>query len=497
MSAEWDVVVVGGGVAGLTAASGLAAAGRRVLVVSEGAGSTRCAQGGVAAAVGAGDSPEQHAADTLEAGAGACDPVTVAVLTAEGPARVADLVAAGADFDREGDGWALGREGGHRRRRVLHAAGDATGVEVARTAELRAHEAGVHWREGRVTGLLMAGRGVCGVVVGGTEIRSGAVVLATGGLGHAYPTTTNPEGVSGDGLALALLAGATLADVEFVQFHPTALWTGAAYGRVPLVTEALRGEGAVLRDAAGEPLMRGRHPLGDLAPRDVVARAVHESMRRDGQPRVWLDTRAVPDLEHHFPGLVATCRAHGLDPRSVPVAPAQHYLCGGVLTDAWGATGVPGLYAVGEVAATGVHGANRLASNSLLEGLVFGHRLAERLVRELPPPALGATEQRCLAAPSAASHRARELLGSAAGLVRDGVDLAAAREALLAHPAPEVGWLVAVSVLGAAGTRRESRGCHTRSDEPLTRAWWRRRIGVRLDGAGVPQPVAEHAERAA
>lgn len=496
-STDVDVVVVGAGVAGLTAVTTLAPH-RRVLVVSAGAGSTRWAQGGIAAAVGPGDTPEQHAADTLEAGAGACDPEAVAVLTAEGPARVADLVAAGACFDRDAEGrLLLGREGGHGRRRILHASGDATGVEVARTLELRARELGVPWLEGRVTGLLVSGGRVVGVDVGGRQVRARAVVLATGGLGHAYPVTTNPTGVTGDGLALALLAGATLVDVEFVQFHPTALFTRAAYGQVPLVTEALRGEGAVLRDGGGAALMEGRHPLADLAPRDVVARAVHEVMRRDATPYVLLDTRPVADLERRFPTVAAACRAHGFDLASVPVTPAEHYLCGGVLTDGWGASDVPGLYAVGEVAATGVHGANRLASNSLLEGLVHGHRVATRLARELPAPVVADAELRALAPATACSARARELLGGAGGLVRDGVGLADARRELLARPAPEVAWLVAAAVLGAADVRRESRGCHVRSDEPESRPWWRRRIGVRLDAAGVPRAAAEREEWAA
>lgn len=495
-ASDVDVVVVGGGVAGLSAAVALAGH-RSVLVVSQGAGSTRWAQGGVAAAVGPDDTPEQHAADSIEAGAGACDPAAVALLTAAGPAAVEGLARAGARFDRRDGATALGREGGHRRRRVLHASGDATGAEVARTLEEQARRLGVPWRDARVDALLVAGDRVVGVRAGGEEVRARAVVLATGGLGHAYATTTNPAGVTGDGLALALLAGATLSDVEFVQFHPTALWTGAAYGQVPLVTEALRGEGAVLRDAAGRAFMADQHPLADLAPRDVVARAVHRTMRRDGRPHVWLDTTPVTEVSTRFPTVVAACRAHGIDPAAIPVTPAEHYLCGGVVTDTVGATDVAGLYAVGEVAATGVHGANRLASNSLLEGLVFGRRLGEHLARQLPAAAGGPVEVRAVRAATAASSRARELLSSAGGLVREAVGLADARRTLLADPAPEVTWLVAAAVLGAAEARRESRGAHLRSDAPEPLDWWRRRIEVRLDADGLPRARGDRRERAA
>ncbi|WP_460842874.1 FAD-binding protein, partial [Nocardioides marmoraquaticus] len=345
--------------------------------------------------------------------------------------------------------------------------------------------------------LLLAGGQVVGVRAGGRELRARAVVLATGGLGHAYATTTNPTGVTGDGLALALLAGATLADVEFVQFHPTALWTGAAYGQVPLVTEALRGEGAVLRDVAGRAFMQGVHPLADLAPRDVVARAVHRATRRDGRSHVWLDTSPVPDVASRFPTVVAACRAHGIDPASIPVTPAEHYLCGGVVVDPVGATDVPGLYAVGEVAASGVHGANRLASNSLLEGLVLGRRLGDHLAAGLPRDARGSVEVAATAPATGVSARARDLLSSAGGLVRDAVGLADGRRALLAEPTREVTWLVAAAVLAAAEARRESRGAHLRSDAPEPLDWWRRRVLVRVDGTGVPQAHGDRRERAA
>ena len=271
----------------------------------------------------------------------------------------------------------------------MHAGGDATGAEVHRVLSGALPE--VERVAGAAVALTTAlgprGRQVTGAVVrtadGDVLVRSRATVLATGGLGHAYARTTNPEGVDGSGLALALSAGATLTDLEFVQFHPTALATGATRGRLPLVSEAVRGEGAVLRDHEGRRFMVGRHPLADLAPRDVVAREITRVAAAADAPYVWLDARPLgASLAHRFPTFVQSCAGLGLDPAVdlVPVTPAEHYLCGGVATDRWGATDLPGLYAVGEVAATGVHGANRLASNSLLEGLVFGQRLADRLV---------------------------------------------------------------------------------------------------------------------
>src|SRR5450759_171021 len=335
-----DVLVVGAGVAGLSVAAGLAAT-RRVMIVDKGDGSTRWAQGGIAGAVAAEDDPLDHAADTAAAGAGLCADRPLAVLVEEGPLRLAELIAAGARFDREAGGaLATTLEGGHHRRRVVHAGGDATGAEVARV--LTAATRGLT-RMGDATVVeLTRGPGRCGPQVTGALVRQGdrlvritarAVVLATGGIGHAYPASTNPATVTGDGLALALQAGATLTDIEFVQFHPTVLHTGGRLGQLPLVSEALRGEGAVLRDAAGVAFMAGRHPLADLAARDVVAREIHAVLQRDGVDHVHLDATALGSelLRHRFPTVLAACAAVGVDAtrEPIPVAPAQHFLCGG------------------------------------------------------------------------------------------------------------------------------------------------------------------------
>ncbi|MBW0119393.1 L-aspartate oxidase, partial [Pseudonocardia abyssalis] len=375
--AEADLVVVGSGVAGLTAALDAAAAGLRVVVVTKDAvdaGSTRWAQGGVAVVVGdvPGDSVDAHVADTLEAGGGLCDPAAVASIIADGPAAVARLRERGAVFDRADpngapDGrLARTREGGHSAFRVVHAGGDATGAEVERAL---VHAAGglplltghvavdvLRTPDGRAAGLaLLDDEGRPGV------LRAAAVLLATGGYGQLYSSTTNPETATGDGVALALRAGASAADLEFVQFHPTVLYTGPAVGRRPLVTEAVRGEGAVLLDRAGRRFMTGVHPLADLAPRDVVAAAITRRLAETGTACVYLDARALDGFAARFPTVYAACRAAGIDPvrEPIPVTPAAHYSCGGVVTDMHARTGVPGLYAAGEVARTGLHGANR------------------------------------------------------------------------------------------------------------------------------------------
>jgi L-aspartate oxidase len=500
---EVDVLVVGSGVAGLSTALGLAKT-RRVLVVDaapEGdGGSTRWAQGGIAAAIDAADDPADHAADSAVAGAGLCDPRALAVLVEEGPQRLADLLATGATFDRDRDGrLSTTVEGGHHRRRVVHAGGDATGAEVARALTLAAEQAGVERMVGAtVTALLAAdrprGRQVTGAVTrtaqGTVHVHARAVVLATGGIGHAYRASTNPAGVTGEGIALALRAGASLTDVEFVQFHPTALVTGSRRGQLPLVSEALRGEGAVLRDHEGRAFMAGRHPLADLAPRDIVAREITAVMAAGGREHVWLDATALgaEGLYRRFPTIVALCRSIGVDPATdlIPVAPAEHFLCGGVATDRYGATNIPGLLAVGEVAATGVHGANRLASNSLLEGLVFGRRVAAGLTLRLPDRA-PSSDQLDLRPDTDAAEIAREALSTHAGIIRDGTGLAAARQALEPYAGQDPTWLVAASVIASAELRRESRGAHFRSDFPEPSEWWRRRITVRMDEHGVPQ----------
>lgn len=504
---EVDVLVVGAGVAGLSTALGIGAS-RSVLVVDAApvgdGGSTRWAQGGIAAAVAADDDPVDHAADTAVAGVDLCDPRALAALVEEGPQRVAELITAGARFDRDADGrLATGIEGGHHRRRVVHAGGDATGAEVARTLTAAASAAGVEWlHEATVTALLLTDGRVVGAdvttVTGPVRVHARAVVLATGGIGHVYPASTNPAAVTGTGLALALRAGAGLTDMEFVQFHPTALYTGAAHGQLPLVTEALRGEGAILRDHDGRAFMAGRHPLADLAPRDIVARAIHEVMTAAGRPHVWLDATHLPAAawEHHFPTVFAACVAHGIDPRTapIPVAPAEHFLCGGVAVDRWGRTDVDGLHAVGEVAATGVHGANRLASNSLLEGLVFGRRLAARLVLDLPAAATPAPIQIAgIVADPAAAALAQRVLGAHAGVLRDAAGLElAAKELATCEPTTDPTWLAASAVVTAALLRQESRGAHFRADFPERSEWWRRRVVVRLDESGCPDATVAH-----
>src|SRR5215216_1297621 len=389
---EVDVLIVGSGVAGLSAALAVPA-GRSVMLATKdrlGHSGTRYAQGGIAAVLNlVNDSVAEHVADTLAAGAGLCDPVAVGMLAAEGGRAIEDLLARGVRFDRDGRAGELARtrEGGHSRSRVVHAGGDATGAELERTLTdaVRASPAvtsaehtflvDLVTRDGRVVGALLWAEGRLRLV------RARAVVLASGGAGQLFADTTNPPLSTGDGIAAALRAGAVLADMEFVQFHPTALHIDG--DPRPLISEAMRGEGAVLRDLDGEPVMAGVHPLGDLAPRDVVTRAVAARMAATGARHLWLDATAVPaeHLERRFPTILARCRAAGIEPtrQPIPVSPAAPYLMGGVLTDLHGRTSLPGLFAVGEAACTGVHGANRLASNSLLEGVVFAARIGRAL----------------------------------------------------------------------------------------------------------------------
>jgi L-aspartate oxidase len=489
MTRAVDVLVIGSGVAGLSTALGLAGT-RHVLVLSAGDGSSPWAQGGVAAAFGH-DDPIDHQHDTDLAGVGLCDSRNTRALVEEGPLRVAELIDLGAVFDRDLDG-SLSRtvEGGHGRARVVHAGGDATGAEVHRTLSAAATEREIEFAAGRAVALTTsAAGGVTGALVGTagrlTEISARAVVLATGGIGNAYSASTNPPAVRGDGIALALRAGATLVDMEFVQFHPTALYTGATRGQLPLVTEAVRGEGAVLRDASGRPIMAGRHPLADLAPRDIVAREIEAIMRRDDTPHVWLDATDVPAdvLRRRFPTVLASCARIGVDMtrEPIPVAPAEHFLCGGVRVDRNGATDVPGLYAVGEVAATGVHGANRLASNSMLEGMVFGRRVAAALTLDLPR-AGGSVSGEPMSEDPQPEH-VRTILSKYAGIRRDAAGLNAADDELRDLPPGPLA-LVASSVVAAAAVRRESRGCHWRTDHPRSDPHGQLHHAVRLGPEG-------------
>lgn len=521
MTTEYDVVVVGSGVAGLSVALGLAGT-RRVAIITSGpieSGSTAWAQGGLAAAVAPDDDALLHGDDTVLAGAGVCDEGAVAVLTDGAATSLADLVRAGAKLDHNQDGrLALTREGGHHRHRVVHAGGDATGAEVSRALSAAVHDSLITVIDNAAVETVTTTSTRHGVRATGVTLRrnhgsprqvsAAAVVLATGGVGGLYASSTNPPEVSGGGLGLALRAGATLVDVEFVQFHPTALRLPGNVGQIPLVTEALRGEGAVLRGTGGDRIMAGRHPLGDLAPRDIVARRIDEVLASGSA--VGLDATELGDalLRDRFPTVYNACRSHGIDPAAepIPVAPAQHFLCGGVQTDRWGATDVAGLYAVGEVAATGVHGANRLASNSLIEAMVFGRRLAARLVLDLPTGA--STDADTSAVPvidGRASTTIRTVMTKYAGIRRSAAGLRTALQlldAVAAQPAgdtcdAQVGnqWLAASAVLAASQARRESRGCHWRSDYPIASTLWRRHIAVRLDDSGIPVAVATTAPR--
>ncbi len=520
-----DVVVIGSGIAGLTAALRLRGSVARVLVVTKDvldAGSTQWAQGGIAAALGPGDTPAQHERDTLVAGAGACDLDAVRALVSEGPEAVRELIALGANFDLHPDGeLSLTREGGHHRDRIAHAGGDATGAEIQRAliaAVAHAPEIEVIEHALAVDLLLADDGAVAGVTLhvmgegqhdGVGAVRCRAVVLASGGLGQVFSQTTNPAVATGDGMALAYRAGADLRDLEFVQFHPTVMWLGPdSRGQQPLISEAVRGEGAFLVDWDGDRFMQGVHELADLAPRDVVAKAITRRMIESGHPHLWLDARHLGQdatagspasgssfWERRFPTILATCRRYGVDPVTelIPVAPACHYASGGVATDLWGRSSVPGLYATGEVACSGVHGANRLASNSLLEGLVFSRRIAEVLPAELRPWRDPAADRRPASLVDAGVRRTlQEEMTARVGVLRrrDGLVAAIARiDELTATPAGIVGqdaWettnLVTVGALlaDAALRREETRGSHWREDFPdrddVTQAghhdWW-------------------------
>ncbi|MFE3742294.1 L-aspartate oxidase [Streptomyces sp. NPDC059134] len=542
-----DVVVVGSGVAGLTTALRCTAAGLRTVVVTKARlddGSTRWAQGGIAAALGEGDTPEQHLDDTLVAGAGLCDEEAVRTLVTEGPAAVRRLIDTGAHFDTSAAGeLQLTREGGHHRRRIAHAGGDATGAEISRALVAAVRDSALRTVENAlVLDLLTDGQGrTSGVTLhvmgegqhdGVGAVHAPAVVLATGGMGQVFSATTNPPVSTGDGVALALRAGAEVSDLEFVQFHPTVLFLGAgAEGQQPLVSEAVRGEGAHLVDADGVRFMLGLHELAELAPRDIVAKAITRRMREQDTTHMYLDARhfGAEMWETRFPTILAACRSHGIDPvtEPIPVAPAAHYASGGIRTDLRGRTTVPGLYASGEAACTGVHGANRLASNSLLEGLVFAERIAADIAEGAARGAEGAVPRRGpdeaapvpvepagtlhvpLIAPEARAGIQR-VMSLGASVLRSAASLEAAAAALDAvsrqAPAPEAGgtgqpagspgkaavpgvdaWettnllCVARVLVATALERAETRGCHWREDRPeRDDTDWRTHLVARL-----------------
>jgi len=513
-----DVCVVGSGVAGLCVALHARAAGLSVAVVTKvlvDDGSTRWAQGGIAAVLDPADTPEAHARDTHVAGVGLCEPAAVDALVHEGPERLRQLIGWGAAFDRDPTGQLmLTREGGHSARRIVHAGGDATGAEVQRALVSAVHaDPGITLvehamvldllrdAEGRAAGVTLHVLGE-GSSDGVGAVRARAVVLATGGMGQVYAATTNPPVSTGDGVALGLRAGAVATDLEFVQFHPTSLYRGpGARGQQPLVSEALRGEGAVLLDGAGRRFLNDVHPMAELAPRDVVAKAITRVQLRDGVPNVWLDARFVPDLVDRFPTIVASCRAAGIDPVTelIPVTPAAHYASGGLATDLAGRTTVPGLYACGEAACTGVHGANRLASNSLLEGLVFAARIGESLARELPTPEPAVVQEPATTGllDPAGRDRLTGTMSRHVGALRSGTGLGEATAELaglvdgLGPVRPGVAsWeatdllTVAAALTAAAAGREETRGCHWREDHPATDDAWRVHLDVRLDEAG-------------
>jgi len=512
-----DVLVLGGGVAGLSTVLGLPE-DVSVLVITKDKlleSNTNQAQGGIAAAVGPDDQPGEHYEDTMAAGCGLCDPRAVRVVTEEGPARIQELVDLGMDFDRAGGSVALTREGGHRRPRILHADGDATGRVLAEALARRVRERpNVKIHEHTFSLDLLTLDGAChGALIwsqshGLMMVRAKQTVLATGGWGRIYRETTNPSVATGDGAAMAFRAGASLQDMELVQFHPTTLYVAGASRT--LISEAVRGEGGILRNRKGERFMPQYHPSAELAPRDVVSRSIIEEMHRTSHTNVYLDVREMPAaaFARRFPTITDLCRRFELDPSQdlIPVRPAAHYMIGGVRTDLDGRTDIANLLACGEVACTGLHGANRLGSNSLLEGLVFGRRCARAAMEGLEQMSEPLSVHALQGLPHEPSYgnlnladvanALRSLTWRSAGVVRTGADLDEAIEMITfwcryvmdkEFDEPQ-GWqlqnmlTVARLVAMSARQREESRGVHYRADFPETSPDWARHIVISNTG---------------
>ncbi len=503
-------LIIGSGIAGLYVALRARELGLSPTIVTKSAideANTRYAQGGIAAAVGPGDSVDLHLRDTLRAGAGLVDRSAALRLTHEAPARIADLVRYGVPFDTVEGQIALGREAAHSRARILHAGGDATGLQIEETLKVRVLESDIEVRERAVLRRLTVERTGIAATLSRPDgsavevVRGRPVVLATGGAGSLYRESSNPSIATGEGVAIAFRAGARIADMEFLQFHPTTFCRPGAPRF--LLTEALRGEGAVLRGDDGERFMPRYDRAAELAPRDVVTRAIQNELVRTGARCVYLDATALP-AERLFARFPTVCRflaGYDLDPSRdrIPVVPAAHYMIGGVATDLEGHTSLRGLLACGEVTSTGVHGANRLASNSLLEGLVFGEHVARDLARPRrgSPPAAG--RLLALPVPAGEGHGAdrsvtrevRDILWDRVGIVREGSTLERAVRrlnalALRCEP-PDPGDLpgpvanhveLARLIATAALARTESRGAHFRSDYPRSQARWRLHLGI-------------------
>ena len=490
---QYDVIVVGSGIAGLYATL-KAAQFARVCLITKGKlqdTNTYLAQGGIAASLGDDDTPLSHMRDTLVAGAGACNPQAVAVLVEEGPQCVRQMLAIGTPFDYEQGCLALTREGAHSKNRVLHCGGDATGRLMQDTLQQRiVEQKNVKIRQHTfVTDLLTQDGRVCGVrLLSGQCLYASTVILATGGLGQVYDRTTNPVVATGDGVAIAHRAGAQIADMEFIQFHPT-VFQGKSEEETFLISEAVRGEGAVLRNSGGQQFMSGYHPLADLGPRDVVARAILDQIQTSGSAYVYLDIthRSEDFLQNRFPTIYQMAKQRGFDMAKqwLPVAPAAHYAMGGVVTGLDGQSSLAGLYACGEVACSGVHGANRLASNSLLEGLVFAQRAVNSIKKSKQPkfdiPRIIEDSKSGIYTGDVdkVRHVVRQRMFEDAGLLRDGSKLLTLRNELMnysveipAQPLDQKTWelknLLTVAELIVAGalTRTESRGGHFRMDYP-------------------------------